>query len=117
MKLLFVDGCISQRGEASRTRALCGAFLEAHRTAHPEAEVETVAPEALLALRPFDPDMLDARDALARAGAFDAPGFALARQFREADCVVVGAPFWDLSFPAALRVYMEDVSANGLTYH
>ena len=43
--------------------------------------------------------------------------FALARQFRAADAVVVAAPFWDLSFPAALRTYIEYISANGLTYH
>ena len=29
----------------------------------------------------------------------------------------VAAPFWDLSFPALLRVYIEHISANGLTYH
>ena len=31
--------------------------------------------------------------------------------------VVVAAPFWDLTFPAALRTYIEYISANGLTYH
>ena len=41
----------------------------------------------------------------------------LARQFRAADRVVVAAPFWDLTFPAALRTYIEHISANGLTYH
>lgn len=117
MKLLFVDCCISQRGPDSRTRALADAFLEAFRAAHPEAEIETVPPEALLALRPFDPDMLNDRDALAAVGAWDAPVFELARQFRAADRIVVAAPFWDLSFPAALRTYIEYVSANGLTYH
>lgn len=117
MKLLVVDGCISQRGEGSRTKALCRAFLDAYRAKHPEAEIETVAPAALLALRPFEADMLNDRDALAGIGAFDAPVFALARQFREADQVVVAAPFWDLSFPAALRTYIEYISANGLTYH
>ena len=50
MKLLFVNACISQRGEASRTLALAKAFLETWKGLHPEAEVETVAPEALLAL-------------------------------------------------------------------
>ena len=30
MKLLFVNCCISQRGEASRTLALAKAYLEAH---------------------------------------------------------------------------------------
>lgn len=117
MKLLFVDCCISQRGADSRTRALADAFLKAFQAAHPEAEIETVPPETLLALKPFAPDMLDDRDALAGVKAWDAPVFSLARQFRAADRIAVAAPFWDLSFPAALRTYIEYISANGLTYH
>ena len=116
MKLLFIDGCVSQRGQASRTRALADAFLSAFRESHPGAEVETVRLETL-DLKPFLPAALDGRDALASAGAFDAPVFALARQFREADKIVAAAPFWDLSFPAAMRIYIEHISANGLTYH
>ena len=117
MKLLFVNGCISQRGEGSRTLALAKAFLETWKGLHPEAEVETVAPEALLALKPFEPGMLNDRDALAGIRCFDAPVYDLARQFRAADRIVVAAPFWDLTFPAALRTYIEYISANGLTYH
>ena len=117
MKLLIVDCCISQRGKDSRTRQLLRAFQEAFCRTHPEAEVETVSPQTLLALRPFDPAALDERDALASVQAWDAPVFALARQFRAADAVAVAAPFWDLSFPAALRTYIEYISANGLTYH
>lgn len=117
MKLLFVNCCISQRGENSRTLSLAKAFLEAFRAAHPGAEIETVKPETLLTLRHFGPEMLNDRDALAGVGAWDAPVFDLARQFRAADRIVVAAPFWDLSFPAALRTYIEYISANGLTYH
>ena len=117
MKLLFVNGCISQRGEESRTLVLARSFLDAWQARHPEAEVETVEPEALLALKPFAPEMLNDRDALAGIRCFDAPVFDLACQFRAADRVVVAAPFWDLTFPAALRTYIEYISANGLTYH
>lgn len=117
MKLLFVDCCVSQRGADSRTKRLAEAFLEAWQAARPDAEVETVGQETLLALRPFTLDALNERDALAAAGRFDAPVFRLARQFREAEEIVVAAPFWDLSFPAALRLYIEYISANGLCYH
>ena len=79
--------------------------------------METVSQETLLALKPFDAAMLDDRDALASVGAWDAPVFDLARQFRAADGIVVAAPFWDLSYPAALRTYIEYISANGLAYH
>lgn len=116
MKLLFIDCCISQRGRLSRTRALADAFLSAFREAHPQAEVETVSVESL-DLKPFLPASLDERDALASVGAFDAPMFDLARQFRGADKVAVAAPFWDLSFPAALRIYIEHISVCGLCYH
>lgn len=117
MKLLFVDCCISQRGEDSRTKRLAKAYLDAFLKSHSGAEVETVTPQALLALRPFDAAMLDERDALAAEKRWDAPVFDLARQLRTADAVVVAAPYWDLSYPAALRTYIEYVSANGLTYH
>ena len=117
MKLLFVNCCISRRGAGSRTHALAEAFLTAFRAAHPDAAVEEITQETLLALKPFDAALLQKRDALAEAGNFDAPVYALARQFREADAVVVAAPFWDLSYPAALRTYIEYISANGLTYH
>ena len=117
MKLLFVNCCISQRGTGSRTHALADAFLTAFQASHPGAGVEEVTPETLLALKPFDPEMLDRRDALAKAGDFNAPVYALARQFQAADAVVVAAPFWDLSYPAALRTYIEYISAVGLTYH
>ena len=117
MKRLFVDCCISQRGEGSRTKKMADAFLTAFREKHPEADVETVTPETLLALKPFDVEMLNERDALASVGVWDAPVFGLARQFRAADAVVVAAPFWDMSFPAALRTYIEYISANALTYH
>ncbi|WP_455580894.1 hypothetical protein [Dysosmobacter sp.] len=85
MKLLFVDCCISQRGAASRTKALAAAFLETFRQSHSGARIET-ADLAALALKPFTVDMLDRRDALAAAGRWDAPIFDLARQFRGAAC-------------------------------
>ena len=116
MKLLTVDCCISQRGDTSRTRALLGAFSGAFCAAHPDAETETVFPAALH-LEPFTPEMLSRRDALAAARQFDAPVFRLAQQFRRADAIVVAAPFWDLTFPAVLRTYIEYISANRLTYH
>ena len=117
MKLLFVDCCISQRGADSRTRALADAFLTAFRSNHPDTETETVSQETLLVLKPFDAEMLNERDALASVGAWEAPVFTLARQFRAADAIVVAAPFWDMSYPAALRTYIEYISANGLAYH
>lgn len=33
-----------------------------------------------------------------------------------ADLVVVGAPYWDLGFPAALKVYLEWACTLGITF-
>jgi len=117
MKLLFVDCCISQRGEESRTRKLAETYLETYLKYHPEAELEIIPPEELLSLPPFDVEMLEEREALAQSGRFDDHVFDLARQFREADAIVVAAPYWDMAYPAALRTYIEHISANGVAYH
>jgi FMN-dependent NADH-azoreductase len=42
--------------------------------------------------------------------------FAFARQFAEADTIVIAAPYWDLSFPAALKQYLEMVNVVGVTF-
>ena len=42
--------------------------------------------------------------------------FEYARQFSKADVIVVAAPFWDLSFPAALKLYFENVTVSGITF-
>ena len=113
MNILFVNCCISQRGEASRTLTLAKAFLKAL----PAAEVEEVTPEQMLSLKPFDVEMLNHRDELFRAGKFDDPLYDLARQFCAADAIVVAAPYWDMAYPTALRTYIEHISANGVAYH
>ena len=42
--------------------------------------------------------------------------FEYARQFSKADVIVIGAPFWDLSFPAVLKLYFENVTVSGITF-
>lgn len=43
--------------------------------------------------------------------------FRYAREFRKADEIVIAAPYWDMSFPASLKCYLEAVSVVGLTFH
>lgn len=108
MTTLFVNACM--RGEASRTLTLCREYLEG---------VEDVVEVNLasLNLKPFDAQMVDYRVQKQTAGEWDDPIFALSRQFAAADAIVVGAPYWDLSFPAALKVYLEHVSVCDCTFH
>ena len=47
---------------------------------------------------------------------FSGKEFEYAKQFSKADVIVIGAPFWDLSFPAALKLYFENVTISGITF-
>ena len=107
---LYIDCCI--RGEQSCTRRLAEAFF----AALPKGWQVTAVPLMEEDLRPLNGETLASRDALLLAGRTDAPRFDRARQLAEADLVVIAAPFWDMSFPALLKVYIENVSVEGITF-
>ena len=109
-RALFVDCCI--RGGASRTRALAEAFFAKLNGGY-ETERLCLAEESLPY---FSGAYFEQRERLIAARAFDHPRFRYARQFAAADLVVIAAPFWDLSFPALLKVYIEQVSVDGITF-
>jgi len=44
------------------------------------------------------------------------PIFKYAYQFLEADKYVIAAPFWNLSFPAILKAYIDYISISGITF-
>ena len=97
-------------GRNSRTKKIADHLLS--ETGEQVEEIrlsEIVFPNA-------DEDFLLKRDKLVLSGAFDDPMFSLARQFARADTVVIAAPFWDLSFPAALKQYFEQINVTGITF-
>lgn len=109
-KALFVDCCI--RREESRTKRLADAFL-AHLPKSYEVQRLTLMEEGL---QPLTGDFFAARQALLAAGKLEHPRFRYARQFAQADLVVIAAPFWDLSFPALLKIYLENITVEGITF-
>lgn len=109
-KLLLIDCCI--RKAESRTRTLMESFLHA---APDDCCVERlVLTEENLA--PLTGDFFEQRQRLLEQGDFSHPRFRYARQLAQADLVVVAAPFWDLAFPALLKIYIEQVSVDGITF-
>lgn len=114
MRLLYCTAC--PRGEGvSRTLMLAEAFLQAFEAAWPEAEIirHDVAAMGLL---PIDGAMLARREALIDARAWDDPIFVPAHAFAAADALVIAAPYWDLMFPAMLKVYIEHVFIREKTF-
>ena len=112
-QLLFVDACV--RGAESRSRMLAERFLSSYAAANPDA---AILHRDLMRdrLEPQYPEVLACRDALAAAGKLDDPLFADAWQFARADRIVLAAPFWELSFPAILKIYLERVSMRDITF-
>ena len=41
----------------------------------------------------------------------------LAMRLASADRIVIAAPFWDMSFPSALKVFFENMSLFGITFN
>ena len=114
--LLFVNACISMKGEAgSRTYKMCREYLDKHLTAHPNTKVEEVKLEVIRP-QPFDRETILHRENRVDKGLFDDPIFDLSRQFIAADFILVGAPYWDLSFPAVLKAYIEHVTVRDLAF-
>ena len=110
-KLLFINGCV--RGAQSRTLALARCFLRAFGQRYPGLRINTVDLNGLR-LQPLYEDTLEARNAA--TGNWDATMFELARAFRDADWIVMAAPFWEGTFPAALHTYLEHICVTGLTF-
>lgn len=113
-EILFVNACLRGK-EKSRTWLLSQAFLEACRKRWPQAEVkerDLTACDLPILTGP----LTEERDRLVVEAPED-PMFAPAREMARADLVVIAAPYWDLTFPAALKVYLEWASTLGITFH
>ena len=109
--VLFVNACI--RGEKSRTFELCREYVAGLKRGG--AQVREVNLEQMH-LAPLSAQKVAFRSQLARAGLYEDDIFELAHQFAEADDIIIGAPYWDLAFPAALKTYIEHVSVDGITF-
>lgn len=114
MRILFVDACI--RGKDSRTLQLSQVFLHTLKEMLPAVEVTTHRlPD--MGLQPVNAETLARKEKLCDACDWENPLFAAAREFQAADAVVIAAPYWDMSFPSILKVWVEHMYVRNLTFH
>lgn len=106
-EILWIDACIRPESRTARLARHVLERLDGHVTRLDLSEA---------GLRPLDLARLERRDALLREGRFDDPMLSHARQFARADIIVLAAPFWDLSFPAIVKIYLENIMAVGVTF-
>lgn len=105
--ILYIDACVR---ENSRTKRLADALMEKL-----SGEVKYVKLEDI-SFETTSEEYLTKRENLIEQCAFDDKMFDLARQFAKADTIVIAAPYWDLSFPAKLKQYIEAINVLGITF-
>ena len=100
MNILFINACVRKE---SRTLVLAKDIL---------SKMEGNITEIDLAkenIAPLNSTSLAEREHLLKSGKTNAPMFQYAKQFAQADEIIIAAPFWDLSFPAILKIFMEQL--------
>ena len=106
-QILFINACVRQN---SRTLELAQ-----HVISKLKGDVEEVKLFDTKLL-PLDQKGLEIRDNAFKTKDYSSDAFALAKQFANAEAIVIAAPYWDLMFPAALKIYFEMITVNGLTF-
>ena len=105
--ILYINSCVR---DESRTDRLARVLLEKL-----EGEVKEIRLEDI-DFPKTDAKFLFWRESCIASGDYSDELFSLAKDFAAADTIVISAPFWDLSFPAALKQYFEHINVLGLTF-
>lgn len=106
-KILFVNACVR---ENSRTLDIAKIALEKLNNAYTEVNLQKTD------LKPLNRESLDIREKLILQDDFSDTMFNLAKDFAAADKIVIAAPYWDLAFPALLKIYLEQITVSGITF-
>ena len=105
-KLVVIDACI--RGEESRTRRLAAPVIEALAKRYEIIRYDLTE----MPMEPLTPGTYAER----AAGVIPAWAEEASRTIAAADRIVLVAPFWDMSFPAVVKVFFEHISLFGITF-
>jgi FMN-dependent NADH-azoreductase len=104
-KLIFIDACMRA---GSRTRRIATPIIAELGKRY---SVETV--DLTRNIYPVaDNYTLEDRN----QGVVPAEDVDLAKRIAAADRIVIAAPFWEMSFPSALKVFFENMSLLGITF-
>ncbi|MGN1139437.1 MAG: NAD(P)H-dependent oxidoreductase [Ruminococcus sp.] len=103
-KVLHINCCPRKE---SRTKRLADALLQKLG----DYEELKLYDEKII---PLNEERLEHRTALIEKGNYNDESFKYANQFADADIIVISAPFWDLSFPSILKIYIENIYVTGI---
>lgn len=105
-KLLYIDACI--RDNFSRTKRIANPIID---TLKEKYNVQTIN------INEIDLDIVK-KELLEKRmnGEIDSDVMMWAESIRDADRIVIAAPFWDMSIPAALKNFLELCSIMNITF-
>ena len=106
-KVLFINACVrpnSRTAELAKTLLgnLDGSIEEVNLYRTPMPTLDLVG--------------MERRGQAAQNQDFSHSEFDLAKQFAAADKIVIAAPYWDMMFPAVLKIYLENITVSGITF-
>lgn len=105
--IVYINSCVRH---SSRTARLARALLKNLKDDVVELKLEDEH------LFPLSEETVDFRNHCIEEGRMNDPVFFFAKQFAAADTIVISAPFWDYSFPALLKIYIENICVPGITF-
>ena len=111
-KVLYLDGCV--RGDRSQTRTLAEAYLDMLEK-RIDADIEKIMLDTL-PLACLDSEKLEWRNKCVETGDFSDAYFDHARKIADKHILIIAVPYWDLSFPAMLKLFCEQICINNLTF-
>lgn len=103
--ILYINCCVRDN---SRTDRLARVLLNKLGSEYEELNLYKEE------LKPLTGSSLKNRTELVEAGDYSSPIFKYAKQFAQADTIVIAAPYWDLSFPSELKIYIENIYVTGI---
>ena len=106
-KILFINACARQN---SRTYELAQHLLNLFDSNITQVDLYKTN------ILPIDSKELEKRTLNIKNNNFSCTEFEQAKQFANADTIVIAAPFWDLSFPSVLKIYFENITVSGITF-
>ncbi len=105
--ILYINACARKD---SRTKELADYYLS--KTNEKIHQIDLYNERFPLA----DENYLNVREEEAKKGNNSHPYVKYAHDFARADHIVIAAPYWDLSFPAILKQYLEMVNVVNVTF-
>ena len=124
MNILLINACVRK---GSRTKILADAVVNRLISKYASSqEYENISCSRDITVKscdiekenilPLNSASLSKREALIAVGDYSDDMFRYAKELKSADIIVIAAPFWDLSFPAGIKNYIEQTMVNGLVF-